>query len=98
METVFLDGKSYKGLRGFKNWRSDMGDLFDEERFQPEGIRFAAGDRWVVLGRLQIQVKDGGDELDLPLAHVFEQRDKKLARFTAYSDISEALESVGLAA
>jgi ketosteroid isomerase-like protein len=96
METVFLDGKTYKGLRGFKNWRSDMAELFDEERFQPEGIRFAAGDRWVVLGRLQIRDKNDGDELDVPLAHVFEQRDKKLARFTAYSDIGAALESVGL--
>lgn len=96
METIFLDGKTYKGLRGFKKWRSDMEELFEEERFQPEGIRFAAGDRWVVLGRLQIRTKDDGDELDLPLAHVFEQRDRKLARFTAYSDISAALDSVGL--
>ena len=94
METSFLDGKTYKGLRGFKKWRSDMEELFEEERFQPEGIRF--GDRWVVLGRLQIRTKDDGDELDLPLAHVFEQRDRKLARFTAYSDISAALDSVGL--
>jgi ketosteroid isomerase-like protein len=96
METVFLDAKVYKGLRGFKRWRTDMEELFDEERFQPEGIRFAAGDRWVVLGRLQIRVKEDGDELDVPLAHVFEQRDRKLARFTAYSDISAALDSVGL--
>src|SRR5262245_53153297 len=87
METIFLDGNTYKGMKGFKKWRSDMEDLFEQERFQPEGIRFAAGDRWVVLGRLQIKVKEDGDELDLPLAHVFEQRDKKLARFTAYSDI-----------
>jgi hypothetical protein len=49
-----------------------------------------------VLGRLQIRVKQDGDELDVPLAHVFEQRDRKLARFTAYSDISAALNSVGL--
>ncbi len=96
METVFLDAKVYKGIRGFKNWRRDMDELFEEERFQPEGIRFAAGDRWVVLGRLQIRVKEDGDELDVPLAHVFEQRDRKLARFTAYSDIKAALESVGL--
>jgi len=96
METVFLDGNLYKGVRGFKKWRTDMDELFEEERFQPEGIRFAAEDRWVVLGRLQVRVKEDGGELDVPLAHVFEQRDRKLARFTAYSDISAALESVGL--
>lgn len=106
METVFLEGKSYKGMKGFKRWRSEMGELFEQERFQPEGVRFAADERYVVLGRLQVKQKQeekkkdkeegAGGELDVPLAHVFERRDRKLARFTAYSDISEALASVGL--
>ena len=72
-----------QGLRGYKRWRTDIEELFEEERFQPEGIRLAADGRWVVLGRLQIRVKESGDELDVPLAHVFEQRDQKVARFTA---------------
>jgi ketosteroid isomerase-like protein len=96
METVFIDGKAYKGVRGFLNWRREMEELFEEQRFQPEGIRFAGRDRWVVLGRLHIKGRGSGVELDVPLAHVFEQRDRKVARFTAYSDISEALASVGL--
>jgi ketosteroid isomerase-like protein len=98
METIFLDGKIYRGVRGFMNWRREMEELFDEERFQPEGVRFASDDRWVVLGRLHVKGKGSGVELDVPLAHVFEQRDKKVARFTAYSDISAALASVGLPA
>jgi hypothetical protein len=52
--------------------------------------------RWVVLGRLQITKKDDGGELDVPLAHVLEQRDRKVAGLTVYSEISAALESVGL--
>jgi ketosteroid isomerase-like protein len=97
METSFIDGKAYKGVRGFLKWRGEMEDMFEEDRFQPEGIRFAGDDRWVVLGRLQIKGGgDDGDELDLPLAHVFEQRDRKVARFTAYSDIATALTAVGL--
>ena len=95
VHAIFLDGKSYKGVRGFINWRGDMEKLF-EERFMPVGIRFAGKDRWVVLGRLHIKGEEGGVELDVPLAHVVEQRDKKVARLTVYSDISEALESVGL--
>jgi ketosteroid isomerase-like protein len=98
METVFLDDKTYKGLRGYKRWRTDIEELFEQDRFQPEGLRAAADGRWVVLGRLQITQKDGGGELDVPLAHVLEQRDKKVASFTVYSDISAALESVGLPA
>jgi ketosteroid isomerase-like protein len=96
METVFLDDKTYKGLRGYKRWRTDIEELFQRDRFQPEGLRAARDGRWVVLGRLQITQKESGDELDVPLAHVLEQRDKKVASFTVYSDISAALDSVGL--
>jgi ketosteroid isomerase-like protein len=97
IEAVFLEGKVYKGLRGFNKWRADMDEIFEEERFQPEGLRAAADGRWVVLGRLQVTRKEG-DDLDVPLAHVLEQRDRKVASFTVYSDISQALESVGMAA
>ena len=96
METVFIDGKSYKGMKGFTKWRADMDELFESDSFRPEGLRSAADGRWVVLGRLQIVEKDDGGELDVPLAHVLEQRDKKVASVTAYSEISAALESVGL--
>jgi ketosteroid isomerase-like protein len=98
METVFLDDKTYKGLRGYKRYRADIEELFARDRFQPEGLRAARDGRWVVLGRLQITQKESGDELDVPLAHVLEQRDRKVASFTVYSDISAALESVGLPA
>jgi ketosteroid isomerase-like protein len=98
METVFLGGKAYRGVRGFSNWRKDMGELFEEDRFQPVGLRFAGKDRWVVLGRFHFKDADEGDELDVPLAHVFEQRDRKLARVTAYTEISDALAAVGLVA
>jgi ketosteroid isomerase-like protein len=96
METVFLDGKVYNGIGGFEKWRGDMEDLFQADNFQPEGLRSAADGRWLVLGRLQITKKDDGGELDVPLAQVLEQRDKKVATLTVYSEISAALESVGL--
>jgi ketosteroid isomerase-like protein len=96
MQTAFLDGKAYRGVRGFRNWRRDMAELFEEDRFQPVGLRFAGRDRWVVLGRFHFKGAEDGDELDVPLAHVFEQRDRKLARVTAYTEISEALAAVGL--
>ena len=96
METVFIDGKSYKGVRGFERWRGEMDEIFDSDSFRPEGLRSVAEGRWVVLGRLQITQKESGDELDVPLAHVLEQRDRKVATVTVYSEISAALESVGL--
>src|SRR3954447_2860263 len=98
MEAVFLDDKVYKGMRGFEKWQEDMEELFESNAFRPEGLRSAADGRWLVLGRLQITKKEEGGELDVPLAHVLEQRDRKVASFTVYSDISAALVSVGLPA
>ena len=96
METVFIEGKSYKGMKGYERWRSEMDELFQADSFRPEGLRSVTEGSWVVLGRLQITKKDDGGELDVPLAHVLEQRDKKVAALTVYSEISAALESVGL--
>jgi ketosteroid isomerase-like protein len=97
METVFIDGRTYKGMRGYQRWRGEMDELFESDSFQPEGLRRSVGDaRWVVLGRLQITQKESGDDLDVPLAHVLEQRDRKVASVTIYSEISAALEAVGL--
>jgi ketosteroid isomerase-like protein len=96
MKAEFLDGKTFKGVRGFMNWRKEMAKLFEEQSFQPVGIRMAGRDRWIVLGRMHMKEADGGAELDVPLAHAVEQRDKKVARITVYSDISAALESFGL--
>ncbi|HKH22340.1 MAG TPA: hypothetical protein VKA88_01860 [Solirubrobacterales bacterium] len=98
METVFIDDKTYKGARGFRRWRGEMDDLFQSDSFKPEGLRPVSDGRWVVLGRLQITQKESGDELDVPLAHVLEQRDRKVASVTVYSEIAAALESVGLPA
>jgi ketosteroid isomerase-like protein len=96
METVFIDGKTYKGMRGFQRWRGEMDEIFESDSFRPEGLRAVNEGRWVVLGRLQITQKESGDELDVPLAHVLEQRDRKVASVTVFSEISAALESVGL--
>ncbi|MGZ5316733.1 MAG: nuclear transport factor 2 family protein [Solirubrobacterales bacterium] len=96
VETSFISGKSYKGARGYLNWRREMDELFEQERFQPVGVRFAGRDRWVVLGRMHVKEADGGAELDLPLAHVCEQRDRKIALIAIHADIAAALESIGL--
>jgi hypothetical protein len=50
----------------------------------------------VVLCRLHVTEAAGGNELDLPLAHILEQRDRKVATIAIYSEVSTALESVGI--
>ena len=95
METLFLDGKVYKGAKGFANWRKEMEDLFEEDSFEPQGIRFGKGG-FVVLGRLRVKGGESGVEVDEPLAHYHEQRDGKLVRLTMYSDIDEAMAAAGI--
>jgi len=86
----------YKGRKGFQKWRSDMEELFEEERFQPEGIRSPPMTAGSSSAASTSRARESGADLDVPLAHVFQQRDRKVARFTAYSDIGDALGSVGL--
>jgi ketosteroid isomerase-like protein len=95
METLFLDGKVYKGPKGFGEWRQEMQELFEEDSFQPQGVRFGQGG-FVVLGRLRVKSKKSGVEVDEPLVHHHEQREGKLARLTMYSDIDRALEAAGI--
>ena len=95
METLFLDGKVYKGAKGFARWREEMEELYEEDSFQPQGIRFG-GSGFVVLGRLRVKRKESGVEVDEPIAHYHEQRDGKLARLTMYSDLNEALRAAGI--
>jgi ketosteroid isomerase-like protein len=94
METAFLGGKVYKGAKGFAAWRKEMGKLFEEDSFDPQGIRFGKGG-FVVLGRLRVKAENGV-EVDEPIAHYHEQRDGKLARLTMYSDIEEAMSAAGI--
>jgi ketosteroid isomerase-like protein len=96
METLFLDGKVYKGARGFSQWREQMEELFEEDTFEPQGVRFGEGG-FVVLGRLRVTRKETGVEVDEPLAHYHEQREGKLTRLTMYSDVGEALAAAGIA-
>ena len=96
MRTSFINGKSYKAAKGFATWREEMSKLYEKDRFQPVGVRAAGSDRWVVLGRMHVVEAEGGAELDLPLAHVLEQRDRKVAKISVFSEITVALESVGI--
>jgi ketosteroid isomerase-like protein len=95
METVFLDGRVYKGASGFAKWRADMDELFEEDSFEPHGVRLCK-DGFLVLGRLRVTGKGSGVEVDEPIAHYHEQRDGKLARLTMYSDVDEAVAAAGI--
>jgi hypothetical protein len=55
----------------------------------------ASGDTVAVVVRYTGTGKDTGKELDLPVAHVWEVRDGKLAQFRQFMDTVKFLEVVG---
>lgn len=97
MKTLLFDGRAYRGAEGFKAWRADIGEALEYDRFEPEAVRFGAGDAFAVLGRLHYKGRASGLEGTMPLVHVYEMRDGKIARQSMYDDASEALASIGAA-
>ncbi len=95
LKTYFIAGRTYKGVKGFAEWRRDMEGLFEEDYFEPQGVRFGEGG-FVVLGRLRVTRRDDGVEVDEPMAHYHQQREGKLATLTIYSHIDEAMSAAGI--
>lgn len=97
MDTLFfLDGRVYRGVEGFKRWRSEMEELWEEDNFEPQGVRFGTDDRFVVLGRLRVKGRGSGVEIDQPHAHLLERRGGKIVKQTMYSDLGAALRDAGI--
>lgn len=97
MEALLLDGRVYRGIDGLRQWRSDIANVLEYDRFEPQAIRFAAENLVVVFGRLHSKGRASGVKTDVPLIHVYETEDGKTRRLTMYSDPQRALQAVGLA-
>jgi len=77
-------------------WR-DWVDAWDDYRFTPDEIWEAPGETVIVSGVESARGRDSGiDVLSRRVTGVFEVRDRKIVRFKAYLDRSEALEAAGL--
>jgi ketosteroid isomerase-like protein len=96
VETLLLEGDTYRGAKGIKQWRTDMSESLSEVSFEPQAVREVADDRYGVLGRLKATGRTSGLELDLPLVHVFELRDGKVWRESVYDDAAEGLAAIGV--
>jgi ketosteroid isomerase-like protein len=96
METLLLDGRVYHGIEGLRRWRSDITNVLEYDRFEPQAVRFAGENCVVVFGRLHAKGRASGVETDVPLIHVYETQDGKTRRLTMYSDAHRALQAVGL--
>jgi hypothetical protein len=84
-----------EGHDALREWVKTMDEIWEDGRHEPEEF-VDAGDFVVVVLRVRARRRDIGVPFDMPLFHVFEMRDGKIQRGTAYLDKAEALEAVGL--
>ena len=84
-----------QGHEALREWVQAMDEIWEDGRHEPEEF-IDAGDFVVVVLRVRARRRDGGVPFDLPLLHVFEMRDGRIQRGTAYLDKVEALQAVGL--
>jgi|SRR5829696_7140961 len=84
-----------QGHDALRDWVATMDAIWEDGRHEPEEF-IDAGDSVVVVLRVRARRRDIGVPFDMPLFHVFEMRDGRIQRGTAYLDKAEALEAVGL--
>jgi ketosteroid isomerase-like protein len=91
-----LEGISYRGHDGFRQFVADMAD--DWEDYHPTSERFRdLGDgRVLVVGRFHARGKASGMEVDTPAAWVSEVREGKIVHVRFYADEAAALDALGL--
>jgi ketosteroid isomerase-like protein len=84
-----------QGHDALREWVDTMDKIWEDGRHEPE--RFIDAGAFVVVAlRVRARRRDIGLPFDMPLFHVFEMRDGRIQRGTAYLDKAEALEAAGL--
>ena len=90
IEWTVLEGSRYGGSYHGPDAVAEevfAGTATDYEGFQATPHRYVGGgDTIVVLGELAGTVRDTGEEMKVPFAHVCDLEDGKLVRFTDYHD------------
>jgi hypothetical protein len=95
MEALFLDGRVYRGVEGLRQWRREIEELSEYDRFDVRAVR-QRDDVLVLIGRLYIKGRGSGAEVDAPFVHVVKRRVDKVVRLTMYSDVERALAEAGV--
>lgn len=88
----------YLGREGVRRWAESYIEGIPDVQLELERVASIDADRVLVLGRQGGAGHKEGPSFDAPLAAVMEFEDGLLARLTAYTSHSEALEAAGMPA
>jgi ketosteroid isomerase-like protein len=84
-----------RGHEALRAWVESVDSLWEDGRYEPQEI-IDAGDFVVVAVRVRGRRRHTGVNIDVSMCQVFEMRQGRIQRGTAYLDKDEALEAVGL--
>ena len=89
------EGPARQGHEALREWVETVDDIWEDGRYDPEEF-IDAGDFVVAAVRVRARRRDTRLTIDVAMFQVFEMRDARIQRGTAYLDKAEALEAVGL--
>ena len=91
-----LEHPVYRGHDGIRQYGDDMDELFVGTRFEVEHLDAVDRDLVFFRGRVTARGRGSGIPIDVPIWALWEVRDGRAIRGTAYLTEVEALEAVGL--
>jgi ketosteroid isomerase-like protein len=94
-----LEGASYRGHDGVRQWIEDMNHDWDFFEARPDDFRDLGEDRVLAFGTWRARGRGSGVELtSQPAAWLVDLRDGKVVRMQTFTDRGEALAAAGLTA
>lgn len=86
-----LEGASYDGMEGFREWFSSRVEDWDELAFELEGAARIDAERVLVAARFSGRGKRGGVRIEEVQGQVMTVRDGRVVRTEAFSTVDEAI-------
>ncbi len=94
---AILEGRSYHGHEGVRQWIEDMKRDWEAFEPKPEDFRDLGDDRVLTLGSWHARGRGGDAPLDFPQAAWLGQyREGKLVRMQTFTERKDALKAAGL--
>lgn len=92
-----VDGEPFLGHEGIRRYFDSFLGTLEEWRVELHRVEEVPGERVAVTMTMHVKGRASGAALSQEIGHVWELRDGKLWRCTAFSDPDEALAEAGLA-
>jgi ketosteroid isomerase-like protein len=85
-------GEPFRGPEGVRQWVAEIEQTFGRFKVRTDDF-LDLGDRVLALGRINLEGKASGIEIEQPMGWLLEMHDGKLARMFFYSSHAEAREA-----